>query len=100
MVDLLYGTSNSAKLQHMKEMLDGLNIKIHGLNDIGNPDVDQIFENGNNPLENAKIKAMAYYKVLKRPVFSCDSGLYIDGLDKEETTRSSCQKSQREGIKW
>lgn len=84
MVDLLYGTSNSAKLQHMKEMLDGLNIKIHGLNDIGNPDVDQIFENGNNPLENAKIKAMAYYKVLKRPVFSCDSGLYIDGLERKK----------------
>ena len=42
MVDLLYGTSNSAKLQHMKEMLNGLNIKIHGLNDIGDPDVDQI----------------------------------------------------------
>ncbi len=80
---LLYGTSNQGKLQHMKEMLSGLDLEILGLNEVS-PIIDNIDESGNDPLENAKIKAMTYYKATKIPVFSCDSGLYIDGLDNDE----------------
>lgn len=80
---LLYGTANPAKLQHMREMLRGLDVVIIGLNDL-NLNIDQIDESGNDPLENAKIKALTYYKAVKMPVFSCDSGLYISGLNKEE----------------
>ncbi|GLC30391.1 non-canonical purine NTP pyrophosphatase [Clostridium omnivorum] len=76
---LLYGTANPAKLKHMREMLQGLDIEIIGLKDV-DIKVDSIDENGNNPLENAKIKAIAYYKAAKMPVFSCDTGLYIEGL--------------------
>jgi 8-oxo-dGTP diphosphatase len=75
---LLYGTTNQAKLDHMKQILSGLDIEIVGLKDVGlKLDVD---ESGNNPLENARIKALAYYKATGMPVFSCDSGLYIEGL--------------------
>lgn len=81
-MQLLYGTANTAKIHHMQEMLGDLDIKIVGLNDIGLP-IKEIDESGKSPLENAKIKALAYYKSFKVPVFSCDSGLYIDGLDKE-----------------
>jgi len=84
MIRLLYGTSNPAKLQHMKEMLDGLDIEIISLKDIVNIDISSIDERGNKPLENAKIKAMTYYKAFKMPVFSCDSGLYIDGLESKK----------------
>lgn len=80
---LLYGTSNTGKLQHMKEMLSGLDIKIYGLDEVS-ATIDFIDESGNNPLENAKIKAMTYHKAMEVPVFSCDSGLYIDGLDNYE----------------
>ncbi|ARC86699.1 ham1 family protein [Clostridium argentinense CDC 2741] len=79
---LLYGTSNPAKLAHMKKVLEGLDIEIIGLKDI-NLKFDEIDESGNEPLENARIKALAYYKTYKSPVFSCDSGLYIEGLSKE-----------------
>ena len=69
-------TINSSKLQHMKEMLQGLNIEIIGLNETGiNIDID---ESGKHPLENAKIKAMTYYRASGIPTFSCDSGLYIE----------------------
>lgn len=79
---LLYGTSNPAKLQHMREMLYGLNIEIIGLEDVEiNIDID---ESGNNPLKNARIKALAYYKLTGIPTFSCDSGLYIEGLEDEK----------------
>lgn len=79
---LLYGTSNPSKLKHMKEMLHGLNIEIIGLDDI-DLDID-IDESGVTPLENARIKATTYYKVTGIPTFSCDSGLYIQGLEEEK----------------
>lgn len=80
---LLYGTANPAKLKSMREMLEGLNLEILGLNDI-DIQVNHIEESGNNPLQNARIKALEYYKTVKIPVFSCDSGLYIEGINSED----------------
>lgn len=79
----IYGTNNPAKLESMRDCLAPLNVRIVGLNEtsIAIPDVE---ENGGTPLENARIKALAYYELLKRPVFACDSGLYIDGLPDDE----------------
>lgn len=65
----LYGTSNFSKLSHMKQMLKGLNIDLYGLSDLGiNIKVD---ESGSTPMENARIKALAYYKVSKIPFALC-----------------------------
>jgi XTP/dITP diphosphohydrolase len=83
---LLYGTANLAKIQHMRDMLRGLDIEIIGLNDI-ELETQPIDESGNNPLENAKIKANAYYKAYKMPVFSCDSGLYIEKIEDLENQK-------------
>lgn len=80
---LLYGTGNPGKLQHMREMLAGLDVEIIGLNDV-NMHIGYIDENGNDPLANARVKALAYYKAIKMPVFSCDSGLFVEGLSSEE----------------
>lgn len=81
-MEIIYGTKNKAKLEDMKKVLTGLDLKLISLSDteITLPDVD---ESGNDPLKNAEIKALAYYEVLKKPVFSCDSGLFIDGLDEK-----------------
>ena len=77
---IIYGTKNKAKLEDMRKVLNGLDLEITGLSDTGIilPDVD---ESGNDPLKNAEIKALAYFRALKTPVFSCDSGLFIEGLD-------------------
>jgi len=77
---LLYGTSNQAKLNSMREHLKDLDIDIIGINDLDYnwPEID---ESGNDPLENARIKTLAYYNISGLPVFSCDSGLYIEGLE-------------------
>ncbi len=80
---IVYGTTNPAKLDHMRQMLEGLDIELIGLNDL-DIKVKPINESGNHPLENARIKALAYYKAIKMPVFSCDSGLYIEGIEVEE----------------
>lgn len=77
---IVYGTKNQAKLDSMKKMLHGLPIEIIGVDELGIK-IENIKEKGNNPLENAIIKAEAYYEIIKLPVFSCDSGLWIEGLE-------------------
>lgn len=82
---LLYGTGNPAKLEAMRRRLAGLNVKVIGLKDVAGNDagLPAVTEDGNTPLENARKKAVAYYHMFGIPVFSCDSGLYLDGLPKE-----------------
>ncbi|MCL2060298.1 MAG: hypothetical protein FWH01_14805 [Oscillospiraceae bacterium] len=77
---LIYGTTNKAKIDFMKKHTEPLGIEILSLSDVNAPKLE-IDESGKTPIENAKIKALAYYRELRQPVFSCDSGLYIDGLD-------------------
>lgn len=80
---ILYGTGNPAKLNGMRKWLQGLEIEIIGLNDI-DMDVPVIEEDGNTPLENARKKALGYYNAFHMPVFSCDSGLYIDNIPEDK----------------
>ena len=80
---ILYGTTNQAKLSTMKNATKSLGIDIIGLNDL-HCELPRVNENGKTPLENAQIKAKAYYAAFGMPVFSCDSGLYFDELTEEE----------------
>ena len=82
-IKILYGTTNKAKLQAMRTALGSFDIELIGLGDIGS-ELPSINENGKTPLENAEIKARAYYEAFHMPVFSCDSGLYFDELQEEE----------------
>lgn len=79
---LLYGTGNPAKIAAMKRRLSELDIEIIGLKDLGK-DIPKVVEDGSTPLENARKKALKYYEAFKMPVFSCDSGLYIDEIPRE-----------------
>lgn len=82
---LLYGTGNMAKLSAMRNRLEQLDIELIGLNDLRAEGkiVPKVIEDGNTPLENARLKAMAYYEAFQIPVFSCDSGLYFDSVSDE-----------------
>lgn len=89
MTKFIYGTGNAGKVQFMREVFTPLDLRLMEIGDISLslPDVD---ESGNSPLENARIKALAYYQALREqtefdyPLFSCDSGLYIEGLSEKE----------------
>ena len=82
---LLYGTGNPAKLSAMRNRLAQLDIEVIGLNDLTAEGrfVPKVTEDGSTPLENARLKAMAYYEAFQIPVFSCDSGLYFDNIPDE-----------------
>ncbi|MGB6127201.1 MAG: non-canonical purine NTP pyrophosphatase [Psychrilyobacter sp.] len=79
MKQILYGTRNDAKVKQIKEALNGMDIEIIGLNDI-NKKIPKVIEDGKTPLENAKKKAESYFQEFKIPIFSCDSGLYFEGV--------------------
>lgn len=83
---ILYGTGNLAKLSVMKKRFESLNpkynIELIGLNDL-KTEIPQVPESGSTPLENAHLKAVAYYNAFHIPVFSCDSGLYFDNVPDE-----------------
>lgn len=82
---LLYGTGNQAKLSAMRSRLEKAGIELIGLEDIRAQGklIPAVPENGSTPLENARLKALAYYKAFQMPVFSCDSGLYFDNVPDE-----------------
>ncbi len=79
---LLYGTGNRAKLSAMRSRLKQLDIELIGLDDLRaeGKTIPQVVEDGKAPLENARLKATAYYEAFHIPVFSCDSGLYFDNV--------------------
>lgn len=79
---LLYGTGNPAKLEVMRRRLEILDVELVGLKDL-RQEIPNIIEDGKTPLENARKKAFGYYDAFHMPVFSCDSGLYIDELPEE-----------------
>lgn len=85
-MQLIYGTKNIAKIAWMQKCMrscgHALDLEIIGLDQL-NRSFPDIAEEGNNPLDNARTKALAYYQMIKKPVFSCDSGLYFDGLPED-----------------
>ena len=80
---ILYGTTNKGKLDLMRRAVSPLGIEIIGLGDLG-AKIPDALEDGRTPLENADIKARAYFYAFNIPVFSCDSGLYFEGLRDDE----------------
>lgn len=77
---LLYGTGNAAKFSMMQTYLKDIEeIELIGLKDLDCA-WEEPQESGNQPLENARQKALCYYRTCHRPVFSADSGLFIEGL--------------------
>ncbi len=79
---LLFGTGNQAKLAVMRSRLEKIGIELIGLNDLKaeGRTIPEVAENGTTPLDNARLKALAYFEAFQMPVFSCDSGLYFDNV--------------------
>ena len=77
----LLATTNKAKIKRYAPKLIENGIDIVTLNDL-NLELD-IDENGNNPTENAIIKATAYNKATNMPAIAIDDGLFLDNVPNE-----------------
>jgi len=76
--ELLVATKNKKKLQEIKEILGGLNLKITSLADY--PRTPRIIENGKTFRENAAKKAIKTAAFSKKLALGEDSGLCVDAL--------------------
>ncbi len=79
MLTILCGTTNPAKLAGLRRAAAGLPIAFVGLRDMPIP-APEVDESGRSPLDNARIKALAYAHLFAMPVCSCDTGLFLSGL--------------------
>ena len=82
MKQILFATSNKAKVDRFKEFLFKNGIEVITLADI-NVDID-VDENGDNAIENALIKARAYYKETGMTTIAMDDNLYIENVPLNE----------------
>lgn len=80
---VLFATTNPAKIKRYAKELENRNIEVVTIKDLEiNIDVE---ENGKDDIENAYIKAKAYYDATKLTTIAMDDNLYIEGLvDKEQ----------------
>lgn len=83
MKELIFGTGNKAKVQQVKDALEGLDINVISIKDL-DIDLPEIEEDGLTVTENARKKAAAYSEAVGRPVFSMDNALYFEGVSDSE----------------
>ena len=79
---VLFATTNQAKVGKYKEELKERGIALITINDL-NFELD-IDESGKNAMENAYIKAKAYYDATKMPTIGMDDCLFIEELPEEK----------------
>lgn len=82
MKQVLFATTNLAKIKKYKEKLEEKGIELITINDL---DFKlEIEESGKNAIENAYIKAKPYYEKTKMPTIGMDNCLFIEELPKEK----------------
>lgn len=79
---VLFATTNPAKIRKYVDKLKEKNIEVLTLKDL-NLNI-KVEESGKNSLENAKIKAEAYYNASNVTTISMDCSLFIEGVPEEK----------------
>ena len=79
---VLFATTNPAKIKKYAEKLKEKNIEVLTIKDLGINLKPQ--ETGKNAIENAYIKAKAYYDETKITTIGMDNNLYIEELPEEK----------------
>ena len=79
---VLFATTNPAKVKKYAEGLQKRGIELITINDL---DINiEVEENGKNAIENAYIKAKAYYDVTQIPTIGMDDNLFVEELPEEK----------------
>ena len=82
MKQILFATGNPSKAKRFSKGLYEKGIEVITPNDIDKE--VKIEENGKNAIENALIKARAYFKTVNIPVFAMDDNLYLENVPQEK----------------
>ena len=81
MKEILFATGNASKVARFYDKLLEKGILLKSLKDV-NINID-IEENGKTAIENAEIKAKAYYEATRMTTMAIDDTLYIEGIPEE-----------------
>jgi len=82
MKEILFATGNASKVARYSGKLLEKGIKVKSLKDLNiNVDVE---ENGKTAIENATIKAKAYYEATKMTTMAVDDTMYIDDIPEDK----------------
>lgn len=80
-MQVLLATTNDAKIKYYGTRLKERGIDLVTLKDL-NIDID-VDETGKDPIENAVIKAKAYYDISHLPTIAIDDGLFFENVPEE-----------------
>lgn len=81
-MEVLFATTNPAKIKKFKSELEKNGIELKTLSEIDKK--IEIIENGKDAIENAYIKAKSCYDVTKITSIGMDNNLFIEGISDEE----------------
>lgn len=79
---ILFATKNPSKIKYYAEELEKNNLEVLTINDLESE--VQVEENGKNAIENAKIKAMAYYEATGLTTIGIDDNLFLENIIEEK----------------
>ena len=79
MIEVFFATMNKDKIIKMKNRLKDLDVNI--ITPYDRNIKIEIEENGKNVIENATLKAKAYFDKVKIPTIATDSSLYVEKFD-------------------
>ena len=79
---VLFATTNPAKVKKYKEILEENGIELLTINDLEK--TIEVEETGKDALENAYIKAKAYYDLTGITTIGMDNTLFIEGLSEDK----------------
>jgi len=85
---LVVATTNKGKLEELRALLAGLDVVVHGIDDVVQPR-PHIVEDGATFRDNAIIKARAVAAATTMLTLADDSGLEVDALDGKPGVRSA-----------
>jgi leucyl-tRNA synthetase/inosine/xanthosine triphosphate pyrophosphatase family protein/ADP-ribose pyrophosphatase YjhB (NUDIX family) len=81
--DIVIGTTSKGKIDRWKHQLNITGVNLLSIEDLG-LSIGEIVEDGASEMENARIKAKAFWTATTKPSISGDSGLYLEGVPAEE----------------
>lgn len=94
--EIIIGTGNLSKIDKIKYSLSKTDVVVIGINEVSKVKLD-IKEVGKTAVENARIKARAYSRMIGKPVLSTDAEIYIDGLSDEEQPGTRIKRINEKG---
>lgn len=93
---ILFATTNPAKLLIYKDAFLNLDVELITINDL--PYKLDVIENGDNALENAKLKAKKYYDEFKYITLAEDDGLFLDLVAVDKQPGNEIRRFSKEAV--